>query len=62
MRRHPFYLLFGLLLILGAGFIDLRGYLIARSVGARAGPRSVRANPGTSRSTYSSSARFRRGK
>lgn len=62
MRRHPVYLAVGLLLILGATFVDLRGWSVAGAGAARAGPRSVRANPGAYRSTYRSSARFRHGK
>ncbi len=62
MRRHPFYLLFGTLLILGASFIDLRGWTIARAVASRGGPRTVRANSGTSRVIYTGGSRFRRGK
>jgi len=63
MRRHPFYVALGALLILGATFVDLRGWSPgAASMARGAGPRSVRENPGAYRSVYRSSARFRHGK
>ena len=62
MRRHPFYLVFGVLLILGAVTVDVRGWTLSRGSAARGGPRSVRENPGAYRPVYRNSARFRTGK
>ena len=64
MRRHPFYLLLGALVIAGAALADARGWTLASAIERRstAGPRSVRENPGAYRSVYRSSARTRLGK
>jgi hypothetical protein len=62
MRGTPFYWLFGLALIAGAAWGDLRGWTPIRPGEARVGPRSVRENPGAYRSVYRSSARYRLGK
>ena len=64
MRRHPFYLLLGALLVGGAVFADARGWTLASATERRsaAGPRSVRANPGAYTPVYRGSARTRLGK
>jgi hypothetical protein len=62
MRGAPFYLVFGLLVLGGAVWADLRGATLIRPGEARVAPRSVRENPGAYRSVYRSSARYRLGK
>jgi hypothetical protein len=65
MRRHPLYLAFGLLLIGGFAYAESRGWTLGRATEGRsaAGPRSVRENPGSSRSVYVGGAsRYRGGK
>ncbi len=65
MRRHPLYLAFGILVVGGFAFADSRGWILGSSTEGRAGPRTVRDNPGSSRSVYiggSSSGRYRGGK
>ena len=62
MRQHPFYFALGLLLVIGAGYADARGWTMGRLIESRVGPRSVRDNPGAYRSVYRSSTRFRHGK
>lgn len=60
--RRGLYLAVGVLMIAGAAFADLRGWVARGASVARAGPRSVRENPGAYRPVYRSSARFRHGK
>ena len=62
MRHAPFYFLFGLLVLAGAVWSDLRGFTMIRPSEARVAPRSVRENPGAYRSVYRSSSRYRLGK
>ncbi|HEU4565753.1 MAG TPA: hypothetical protein VFS05_13925 [Gemmatimonadaceae bacterium] len=62
MRRHPFYLLFGLLLIAGLAAAQYRGWALTRRAEVRNVPRTVRDNPGAYRSHYSGSGRYLRGK
>ena len=64
MRRHPFYLLLGALVVAGAALADARGWTLAGATERRGagGPRSIRENPGAYRSVYRSSARYRLGK
>ena len=62
MRAAPFYFAFGLLVLAGAVYGDMRGWTPIRPSGARVAPRSVRENPGAYRSVYRSSARYRLGK
>lgn len=52
MRQHPFYLLFGLLVLAGFGAAELRGWTLIRPAEVRNVPRSVRENPGAYRSIY----------
>lgn len=62
MRAAPFYFAFGLLVLAGAVYGDMRGWTPIRPSEARVAPRSVRENPGAYRSVYRSSARYRLGK
>lgn len=64
MRRHPFYLLFGVLLIAMLGFAEWRGFSFARATEVKNVPRSVRDNPGSYRPAYlyTGSGRYLRGK
>lgn len=62
MKGTPLYLLFGVMVLAGAVYADLRGWTPIRPGEARVGPRSVRENPGAYRSVYRSSARYRLGK
>jgi hypothetical protein len=62
MTRAPLYLVFGLLVLAGAAWADLRGFTVIRPSEARVAPRSVRENPGAYRSVYRSSSRYRLGK
>ena len=60
--RHPFYLLFGAL-VLGAFWVaEMRGYTLLRPTRVSGVPRSVRENPGAYRSVYVGSSRYPRGK
>ena len=61
MRRHPLYLLFGILLVGGFAYAESHGWTLARASEGRAGPRSVRDNPGSSRSVYVGGATRARG-
>ncbi|GLC24830.1 hypothetical protein [Roseisolibacter agri] len=60
--RTPLYAIFGLLVLAGAAWADLRGWTPIRAGEARVGPRSVRENPGAYRTVYRSSTRYRLGK
>ncbi len=62
MTRHPKYLLFGLLVLLGFGAAEFRGWTLLRPGESRVGPRSVRQNPGSYRSIYVGGSRYRGGK
>jgi hypothetical protein len=59
---RAFYALFGLAVLAGAAWADLRGWTPIRPGEARVGPRSVRENPGAYRTVYRSSSRYRLGK
>ena len=63
MRHHPFYLLFGLLVLGAVGAVELRGWSPRRATEVRNVPRSVRDNPGAYRSVYvGRGGRYIRGK
>ena len=62
MRRHPFYLLFGLLVIGTFVAAELRGWTLTRTTEVRNVPRSVRENPGAYRSVYVGVRRYPGGK
>jgi hypothetical protein len=52
MFRHPVYLLYGLLVLFGAGTAEYRGWSFTRLSEVKDVPRSVRDNPGSYRSIY----------
>ncbi len=56
------YLLFGLAVVGGAAYADVRGWTPFPPRAQLVGPRSVRQNPGAYRPIYRSSARYRLGK
>jgi hypothetical protein len=62
MKRHPIYVLFGLLVLGGFGAAELRGWTLLRATEVRNVPRSVRENPGAYRSIYVGGGRYRGGK
>lgn len=62
MRRHPIYLLFGLLVVGGYAAAELRGWTLLRATEVRNVPRSVRENPGAYRSVYRGGGRYLGGK
>lgn len=62
MRRHPIYLLFGLLVLGTYGAAELRGWTLLRPTEVRNVPRSVRENPGAYRSIYVGGGRYLGGK
>ena len=62
MRRHPFYALFGLLVLGTFAAAELRGWTLLRATEVRNVPRSVRENPGAYRSVYVGGRRYPGGK
>ena len=62
MRRHPFYLGFGLLVLAAIGIAEASGWAATRATEVRNVPRSVRDNPGAYRSPYVGGGRILRGK
>ena len=62
MRKHPFYFLFGLLVLGGFGAAELGGYTLLRATEVRNVPRSVRENPGAYRMIYRGGGRYLGGK
>ena len=62
MKRHPVYILFGLLVLGGFCAAELRGWTLLRPTEVRNVPRSVRENPGAYRSIYVGGGRYRGGK
>ena len=62
MRRHPFYALFGLLVVGTAPATEWRGRTFARPARGQTVPRSVRENPGAYRTVYRGSYRYLHGK
>jgi hypothetical protein len=59
---HPLYLLYGLLLIGGVGWMQYRGVASVWADEVRNVPKSVRDNPGSYRSHYASTGRYYGGK
>ncbi len=62
MRRHPIYLLFGLLVLGAVGAAELSGWTFLRATEVRNVPRSIRENPGVYRSIYIGGRRYPGGK
>ena len=62
MRRHPFYLAFGLLVLVAVGAAELRGWTLLRATELRNVPRSIRDNPGAYRTIYVGGGRYMGGK
>lgn len=64
MRAHPFYLLFGILLVATLGAAEWRGWSLTRPREVKNVPRTVRDNPGSYRPAYiyTGSGRYMRGK
>ena len=62
MRQHPFYFLFGLLVLGAFGAAELKGWTLLRAHEVRNVPRSVRENPGVYRSVYRGGGRYLGGK
>lgn len=62
MRRHPFYLGFGLLVLVAVGAAELRGWTPLRATELRNVPRSIRDNPGAYRTIYVGGGRYMGGK
>jgi hypothetical protein len=61
--KHPFYVAFGMMLLLGVLAIELRGWTPARASEVKDVPRSVRDNPGSYRPHYTYiGSSYRRGK
>ncbi len=60
--RHPFYTLYGILLLLGAGYAEYRGFSMSRVNEVKNVPKSVRDNPGAYRSVYSGYSHYSGGK
>ena len=62
--RHPFYLLYGVLLLAWLGFAAYRGspFLGARVNEAKVVPKTVRDNPGAYRSIYGGYSHYVGGK
>ena len=56
------YLLFGLLLLAGAGYADYRGMSLLQPTEVKNVPKSIRDNPGAYRSLYRGSNRYFGGK
>jgi len=62
MIRFPIYMLYGLLLLGGTGFMTWRGTSFGSVTEVKDVPKSVRENPGVYRSHYSWLPHFFRGK
>ena len=62
MIKHPFYLVYGALLLGLVGLAEYRGWSLLRVNEVKDVPKSVRNNPGAYRSHYGYIPRFVRGK
>ena len=62
MRRHPIYLVFGLLVLAAVSAAELRGWTLLRATEVRNVPRSIRDNPGAYRTIYTGGGRYMGGK
>lgn len=52
MTKHPFYLIYAILIICFTGFAEYRGWTMTRPKELSNVPRSIRDNPGAYRSNY----------
>ena len=52
MVRHPLFMLYGLALIGFAGYANFSGLTFSKPTEVRGVPKSIRDNPGSSRSSY----------
>ena len=62
MRRHPIYLVFGLVVLATVAAAELRGWTLLRATEVRNVPRSIRDNPGAYRTIYRGGGRYMGGK
>lgn len=62
MKGSRMYLLYGALVLGALGMIEWRGWSFLSVSEARAGPRSVRDNPGANRPIYGGYGRYSGGK
>ena len=62
MLKHPFYTVYGLLLLGLLGFAEYRGFSFNSVTEIKGVPKSVRDNPGSYRSFYRASPRYFGGK
>ena len=62
MWRHPYYLIYGLVVVALAGLAEYRGWSLTPADELKNVPRSVRDNPGAYRSIYRSSPHYTGGK
>jgi len=60
--KHPFYLVYGVMLLGLTGLAEYRGWSLLRVNEVKNVPKSVRDNPGAYRSHYGYIPRFFRGK
>ena len=62
MRRHPIYLVFGLVVLGLVSAAELSGWTLLRATELRNVPRSIRENPGAYRTIYRGGGRYMGGK
>jgi hypothetical protein len=60
--KHPFYLLYALVVLACTGIAELRGWTFTSPQEMRDVPRSIRDNPGAYRSHYGGYTRYLGGK
>ncbi|HZU28099.1 MAG TPA: hypothetical protein VFA04_21390 [Bryobacteraceae bacterium] len=62
MRSHPFFLLYGILILALTGMAEYRGFTFSRINEQKVIPKTVRDNPGAYRSHYGFFPRYIGGK
>jgi hypothetical protein len=62
VRSHPMFLMYGLAVLLAAGFAEYRGVTLFRPDQVRGNPKTIRDNPGAYRSIYTGYGRYSGGK
>jgi len=60
--KHPLYLLYGLIILIGAGSAEYRGWSFMSVDEVKNVPKTVRDNPGAYRSHYATYSRYSGGK